>query len=1369
MDPGTRSSGTGAEMRPNTRQVVDVCSLVRVHLFSMSRASYRSREILAFIQSRIEADGRPPTLEEIAEACGFKSRSAVQKHVRALEASGKLHVTPGRARSARPKRAKEQAAGSATLFEVTPLDIQDLSDADLRALVARLCMAALVGADLPPTSVVWGGDQRAPDGGIDVRVKAAPNSNLPAPLDRGAVGFQVKATPMRPADIQREMCPGGVLRPSIRDLIQAGGAYVIAASDLVADEGYQGRVDAIKAAAGLSDAAGVTLDYFDARRLTDWTNHHPGVVAWVRSRLGRPLQGWQPFGPWASTAAPGAVFFADEKLRVTDPIDCDNKLSLLDGLAQVRRTLKKGGHSVRLTGLSGVGKTRFAQALFEEGAAPGALPEGLAVYTDTAHSPTPSPAAVLDELMAAHRRAILIVDNCGAQLHNQLSARCRTSDRVSLLTIEYDIREELASETNVFHLEAGSDELIEHVLQQRFPHISQVNRKTITRFADGNSRVAIALAQTMERHDSLAGLNDDELFNRLFWLGKEINHDLKAAAEVCSLVYSFDVDNTDGELAQLAALADLKPLALYRHVGDLEERGLAQRRGPWRAVLPHAVANRLAARALATIPIALIERQLVHGQGRLLRSFSRRLGYLHRSPEAAAIVDRWLAPGGMLDDCSQLSELQLDVMENIAPVDPAATLDAIQRAINGPRGEELLASSSFARVRLVRLVRLIAFDDDRFDACLGLLLRFASAEPEENRSDPTRSVISSLFQIYLSGTHATTQRRAAWVRELLGSANEGLRNIGLAALNTALECCHLSSHYTFEFGARVRDYGAYPRGPTAREWFDTFIQIAVDTAMQGGPASEQAANALASQFRSLWTVAGMHESLESAAATLRARGWEHGWLAMRQTLAFDGKKGLPPTSHARLVRLEQATRPSTLVGQVKAIVLSSRSAGMDFADGEPAIKGYERADKRARELGELVAADDEAFAQVAPLVVANAQGRQWPFGEGLAASTPSLEATWTNLVAAYEATSPGERSVQVLRGFLCGTSKRDRGMFDRLLDQSMTRTSLIEWVPVLQLSAELDERGCDRLLALINNPSVPAWVFQHLGLGRATEPVPSHRLAELLERLGIKPDGLAVALDILHMHLYGDPKPIGPQLTACAHSLIANAPLTRHYHGLDHGLSELIQRFLVGSVGEPPARALLGRINEAIAQFAVSRYDFTETLKALFKVQPMLALDALVGDDDPDGAAGYVRRDALSGGPRSNTLMDIPEDALIAWCRAGGPNRWSRVAPLVPAYDSRAEGAPLEWSGLVKALIANAPNPATVAEAVVYVLIPTSWSGSRAEIIRQRLPLLDELEQLVGPGYEVEIAQWRRNVTEVMEREARRELDEHRLRNERFE
>lgn len=1335
----------------------------------MIRAHNRSREVLAFIQSRIEVEGRPPTLEEIASACGFKSRSAAQRHVRLLEASGELHVTPRRARSARPKRAQEQAAAAAMFFEISPRDLDDLTDSDLRALVARLCMASLADAGLPPTSVIWGGDQRAPDGGIDVRLRTEKNAALPPPLDRGVVGIQVKATQMSPAEIRKEMCPGGVLRPSIVELGRANGAYLIVATDLVADEEYRRRLDTMKAAASVMDTEPPVLDYYDARRLADWTNHHPGAVAWVRARLGRPLQGWQPFSSWANQSERDAPFFDDKKLRITDPLDRENKLSLVDGLTQIRRTLRQAGHSVRLTGLSGVGKTRLAQALFEESAAPDALPDGLAIYTDTAQSPSPHPAAVLDELLAAHRRAILIVDNCGGQLHNQLSARCKNSNRVSLLTIEYDIREELANETNVFHLEAGSEELVENILAQKFPQLSQVNQRTIARFADGNSRVAIALAQTMERDDSLAGLNDTELFDRLFWLGKEINEELKIAAQACSLVYSFDVDDIDGELAQLAALVDLKPLALYRNIADLEARGLAQRRGKWRAILPHAVANRLAFQALKAIPIPAIEKRLMNGQKRLLKSFSRRLGYLHKSPEALAIAQRWLAPDGLLGDVSELESLHVQVFENIAPVDASATLGAIRRTLDGPNGEHLLTSSSFSRVRLVRIIRLIAWDADLFDRCMDLLIRFALAEPTDKCSDSTRNVIESLFQMYLSGTRASTEQRAAWVKTLLGSANELLQAIGVSALSSALKCNNLSSSYEFEFGARVRDFGAHPRGAEAHQWIDTFVGLAVEIGTGSGPTSEAARNALASQFRSLWT-AGALEPLENAAAALLPHGWERGWLAIRQTLGFDGKRGLPPLSHTRLVQLEAIARPTTLVGQFKAVVLNNHFAGVDYADGEESpTRSYERAESRARELGELIAVDEAVFAQIAPLVVANVQGRQWSFGEGLASTSTSLKTTWAALVDAFEALTPEERNVQVFRGFLRATFERDGALFEQLLDESMARPSLAEWVPVLQLSVDLNDPGCDRLLASMNNPNVPAWVFRYLGMGRTTEHVPEERLSELLERLSIKPGGISVAIDILHMHIFGKPKVIGSRLTSCARELIANAPLTRNDHGLDYALGQLVGRFLMGTDAKRPAARILERISKAIGDYSVSRYDFTETCKALFAVQPALALDALVGDEDDEKVSNYVRRDALAGGRRSGALLSVPEGALLDWCRKGGPQRWIRVAPLLPAFEAGADDGELAWSARVKALLANAPDAAAVAETLIDVLIPHSWSGSRADVIRKRLPLLDQLSDILGSAHHEQVATWRRYVMSVIDREAQRELEEHRDRNERFE
>ena len=1329
----------------------------------------RRRQILNFIRSRLETEGQAPSLDEIAAASGLKSRSAAQKHVKALEASGELKMTPGKARSTRPRQRKVVGAGtSAPLFEISVQDVRALDDSDLRELVARLCKAALAEADLPPLPVTWGGDQRAPDGGIDVRVQLPADIAPTAWIHRAMTGFQVKATRMGPADIQREMCPSGLLRPSIQEIIRAKGSYIIATSDFVADEEYRRRRDAMRAAV-VAEAAHeeADLDYYDARRLSDWTNQHPGVVAWVRTRVDRPLQGWHPYGQWCDTRGGKAQpFLPDEKLRLADPHDPERRFSLAEGLVHVRKLLRTGGSAVRLTGLSGVGKTRFAQALFESDAAPDALPTDLAVYTDTAHSPNPTPLAVLDELLASGRRAILVVDNCAPQLHNQLTARCKASRRVGLLTIEYDIREDLPNETNVFHLETGSSDLIEKVIGQQFPHISQVNVAKISDFADGNSRVAIALANTLDRNDSLAGLSDKELFDRLFWLGKEVENELMVAAQACALVYSFEVDDIDGELTQLAALTNESALSLYRRVADLENRGLAQRRGKWRAILPHAVANTLATRALKAIPYSLIERQLIRGQDRLLTSFSRRLGYLHGSREAVSIVRRWLSPGELLGDMARLTPLQADVFFNVAPVDIDATLKAIEYALESQDCAVLLSPENHARARIVRVVRSIAWEPKYFERCMAVLLAFALAEAPDNKSDATRSVIASLFALYLSGTHATTEQRSEWVKSMLLSQNSEIQSIGLACLTAALECYHFSSHHGFDFGAHKRDYGWSPQGRDAQAWFASFISLSVELGRGLGSLSMSVRDILASHFRSLWAVAGMFEELEAATITLLEYGWEKGWLAVRQTIRFDGE-GLPAESRSKLVALEEQAKPTTVVGRVKAIVLSGFSSGIDYSDGEDASAGFERAGRLAHELGEIVAADADVFATVIPMVVRNQQGRQWQFGEGLAAGAEDVFICWASLVSTFESVTETERNVQVLRGFLSGVYKRDRNAFEEFLDTALERDSLAKWVPVLQLSVALDETGCFRLLRSMDNASVPAWVFQHLSLGRATESLSDDLLSQLLTRLSIKPDGPAVVIEVLSMHIFNNSHPVGPKVRHLAHELLAHVPLVKQNHHADHALGRLIEFFLQGSEGESTARDLLLSVREGFENYSLSKYDLTQTLAALFKVQPKMSLEILIGDDD--GRESRIRRNALSGGRRSSALSAVPIDTVIEWCAGGPPERWTRVAPLLPAFESGADEADLRWSSEVIALLTETPRPIDVAASLVNLIEPMSWMGSRSEAIKRRLPLLDSLAKLIGPEHDVQIASWKKEIMKTIDRELRRELEEHRVRDERFE
>lgn len=61
----------------------------------------RQRDVLGFIQAHAAAEGAPPTLQQIADAFGFRQACAAHKHVRRLQQAGYLEVRPNEARGIR--------------------------------------------------------------------------------------------------------------------------------------------------------------------------------------------------------------------------------------------------------------------------------------------------------------------------------------------------------------------------------------------------------------------------------------------------------------------------------------------------------------------------------------------------------------------------------------------------------------------------------------------------------------------------------------------------------------------------------------------------------------------------------------------------------------------------------------------------------------------------------------------------------------------------------------------------------------------------------------------------------------------------------------------------------------------------------------------------------------------------------------------------------------------------------------------------------------------------------------------------------------------------------------------------------------------
>ena len=328
------------------------------------------------------------------------------------------------------------------MFDISKDQLLRLSDVDLRELVARLCEAELSRAGAPVSAVRWGGAQTASDGGLDVEILVKGQEFAGDFVPRAWTGIQVKKSSMPAGEIAKEMSPEKVLRPIFPELVRHNGCYIIVslADDPAGtrlgdrEKAMQEQIESVK---GLGD---LRMEFYGRGRLADWLRQYPGVQLWARKKLGLQLSGWRPFEGW-STTPPGVEddLICEAGVAIALPGGRD-KLGILQGIDGIREIVRSSGKAVRIVGLSGVGKSRIVQALFEETVGNEPLDKNLVIYVDLGEAPDPSVQTVLERLAAEERPAIMVLDNCSSDAHNRIAGQVASSPNLRLVTVEYDIR-----------------------------------------------------------------------------------------------------------------------------------------------------------------------------------------------------------------------------------------------------------------------------------------------------------------------------------------------------------------------------------------------------------------------------------------------------------------------------------------------------------------------------------------------------------------------------------------------------------------------------------------------------------------------------------------------------------------------------------------------------------------------------------------------------------------------------------------------------------------------------------------------------------------------------------------------------------------
>ena len=1230
------------------------------------------------------------------------------------------------------------------MFEITTEQLRGLTGVQLRELVARLCEAELRVRGAPASAVRWSGAHTAPDGGLDVECHIEDRQFQGDFVPRPRTGFQVKKPSMPPSKIAREMSPKGRLRPVFSTLAANTGCYIIVSlADNPAGNAAFIRQNAIREQLEpIRPLGDLRTDFYGCCELASWLRRHLGVQLWVRDKLGIPLEGWKPLGRWTNTPLNDSdELICKPGVSISLPGKGATRLDIGQGIQAIRDLLRTSDRAVRIVGLSGVGKTRIVQALFERSVGADPLDRSLAVYADLGTSPVPTPSQVVARLKAEGQPAILVLDNCPADAHSLLAAEVSDTPKVRLITIEYDIREDRPEVTTVIRIDAEGIGIVEVLVSRRYPALGQLNARSIAEFSGGNSRVALALANALEDNEDLSDFSHAQLFTRLFHQRGTPDEHLLVAARTLALVYSYSIapdENGVDELATLAGLIGQTRQKLYAASHTLLERQLAQQRGHWRAILPPAVANRLAARGLDDIPIEELQNTLeTLPNDRLLKSFGKRLGYLHLHRTAQRIVRSWLCQGGLLHAVEDLTDDRMQLLVNVAPAAPEAVLRAIEARVILAGTDGFFAGTDARFQQIAGLLGAIAYDADLFERCIALLVSLAIAQRREQPHADVAGRLCSLFALFMSGTEATPDTRERVLRRYLGSSRDDERRIGSQMLEVALKGSDGFSFAMFDFGARPRTFGYEPRTAEDHDqWFIRFVSLAVESAAdEDAELSTHAREILANELELLILESPtLRPVLIDAARSLHNhRPWLEGWRAVRSIKHL----GYPETDDEDsrraielLDELDDLLRPARLADQIRVYVCDMghrQFSVLDECDDDPQSQEEcsREAALRAFDLGLAACRDLEAVDECSQELFTGETGFLADFGKGMASGYDEPRLLWDRLVGYLQTAEDLPTHCTILCGALEGIHERDEALAKRILRESAENPALRPFIARLHLSVPASCASIGTFLRALRFDDTPLDQFATLAWQRPPHALPEALVRDLFAQILERPQGTTIVLTGLSRRIrrledgqltFGsDLKRLG----LIASTATLRDPSNRYNHA-DHRHLPDVLAFCLDDAELPQEatqvlEAFLARIN--------ARYAIMAGLRAaaaiLVEKMPFRFLDGACLDP----ALEDHNRRRLFAEPRRGTspLAGVNEGTLIEWCRRGDfEERLTALSQTVHPFSPEKDGKGVVFSGQARAILDAAQNPSVILGNFANSIRPNGWSGSLADVIAER-------------------------------------------------
>lgn len=693
-------------------------------------------------------------------------------------------------------------------FEVTEADLGDFTEREAERRFRELLWAEAARTGIVQSRIHAPSAIHVPDGGFDAKVEdVGPSSENIIPA--GISGFQTKSSDVD--DCEDEVTTGdGELHGRIANLLDDDGTYLLAIFEQLAyaneDMGQnkleerKEELEVVFADFGYSDAA---VRVYDSNKLVGFFNQFPGLVANIKG-----INHAVDYTTWAREIT------HDIGSYVSDAAHDD----YCDTVRELLRTNADDCPVVRVTGPSGVGKTRFVyEALSHEDLRSQVL---FAQADRFKHSD-------LADLLRVEENwhAIIVLEDCGPKDHEEFAERFRPYDRLTLITISDNPTQVTADEQ--IELQSLDVADVADILEEEFPDASEIDR--IARFSEGFPGIAALLIKNVSWEDGGNGnlLQVDEAPLERLIGGREYDSDeLRKHKRVLEVVSLFervgwrredDALHEESEwLANVAGFSGQDGLSQFTDiVTEQKERGIL-RGDYYLSVTPLPLATHLMQSWLdkhGTAEINDIFQSLPAGpitemgQGDIRPRFGARIPYMASSPVGQSWISAKLGPDGLYyadDGAAFETEWGSQLFLRLAEASPTEAIRPLEEFIEGHSVEELLEFTT-GRRNVVRALERMTVWEETFGRAARILLALGEAE-NEHWANNASGVFAGLFSPApgkVAPTEVSPMDRLPLIQEALQADSPRRQELGVNAADSALTTDHFFRDVGREYqGAR---------------------------------------------------------------------------------------------------------------------------------------------------------------------------------------------------------------------------------------------------------------------------------------------------------------------------------------------------------------------------------------------------------------------------------------------------------------------------------------------------------------------------------------------------------------------------------------